>query len=253
MIPCVGFGRAANFVIGAQGSVLSKEEVLTSCYHPIAWSGVGHYQILEHVKNNNLDYFYIDTGYFGNQKTKLYKRITKNDLNDNRNIIDRPADRIDKLHLDYTWYPRGDDILIVPPDAKVLRCFANHISVDSWIQDTIAIIRSYSQRKIIVRTRNKSRAARIKNDRFIDVLQNNINSVVVWSSNCAVESIIHGIPVISLGPTATRKISPWTIDKIEELPNLEKNLVDAWLRHLSYCQFTEEEMKSGVPWKYIIQ
>ena len=54
-----------------------------------------------------------------------------------------------------------------------------------------------------------------------------------------------------MGPTATRKVSPYTIEQIDNVPNLDKDLVDMWTRILSYSQFTDNEMQSGLAWNLI--
>ena len=251
MTQVIGFGRAENFVKGAQGLVVSKSDIFQNSDKSIAWSGVGHIDILRHIELHNLDHYYIDTGYFGNIKLKTYKRITRNNLNDDRNIISRPNDRLERLSIDRTQFIRGNKILLVPPDQKVLSCWDPGVDADTWIDETIEKIKNYTQRQIIVRYRAKSRTQRIVHDTFLQALQNDINVVVTYSSNCAVESIIHGIPVISLGPTATKVVSDSTLESIDTVKNLDHDLVENWLRHLSYSQFTEQEMLDGLAWEYL--
>jgi hypothetical protein len=249
----LGFGRSAKFVLGAGGTETTLEEILKNTNAPVAWSGVGHYSVLRILEKYSLDYYYIDTGYFGNGKRKTYKRITKNNLNDCRDIIERPVDRLSAINLDRTEYHRGETILVIPPDQKVLNCWAPMENVESWIENTVRILKQYTDRKIIIRNRVKSRADRVAHNKFTDALQDNVYATVVWSSNCAVESVIHGIPTVSVGPTATKKVSSFFIEQIDNIPNLDKDLVESWLRHLSYSQFTDEEMLNGVAWKILNQ
>lgn len=247
----VGFDRSSNFAIGSGGLSLSKDQILDCTDSIIAWSGVGHIDIYNHIRKNNLDFFYIDTGYFGNNKHKTYKRITFNGLNDNQIIKDRPTDRLQKLSLEIKNIPRGDSILIIPPDQKVLNCWDSETLLDQWKHSTYQTIKNFTDRPIIFRERIKSRTDRLIHNTFSQALHENIHAVIVWSSNCAVESILHGIPVISLGPTATRQISPFSIQDIDQVPKIPKDLVQAWVQHLSYCQYTEEEMLSGLAWEYL--
>jgi hypothetical protein len=253
MSKILGFGRSEKFVLGAGGTVTSFEEILKNTNTPVAWSGVGYHPILRILEKCSLDYYYIDTGYFGNGKRKTYKRITKNNLNDSRDLIQRPSDRLLAINLDKTQYKRGEKILIIPPDQKVLTCWAPTISADKWTAETLEILKKHTDREVEVRTRVKSRTDRVATNKFTDALQNNIYATVVWSSNCAVESVIHGIPTVSLGPSATKKVSPFSIEQIDNIPNLDKDLVDSWLKHLSYSQFTDEEMLNGTAWKILNQ
>lgn len=253
MTSVIGFGRAAPFIIGAKGKVTSVEETFANTTIPIAWSGVGHGHLYQHILKNNIDYYYIDTGYFGNHKTKLYKRITKNGLNNSSNIITRPTDRLEKINLDREQYRRGKGILVIPPDQKVLNCWHPGATTMDWITQTVDSIKQNTDRPITVRERIVSRTERVNYNKFTDALQQDVYATVVWSSNCAVESILHGIPVVNAGPTATHAVSPNFINSIDQISDLDKDLVELWLRHLSYSQFTDEEMVSGLAWEIINQ
>lgn len=253
MTTVIGFGRATPFIVGAKGRVTSVEETFSNTTIPVAWSGVGHGALYQHILKSNLDYYYIDTGYFGNHKTKLYKRITKNGLNNNSKIIHRSSDRLEKINLDRTQYKRGNGILIIPPDQKVLNCWSPNTNVKDWISQTVEQIKTFTNRPITVRERIISRTERVNYNKFTDALQQDVYTTVVWSSNCAVESVMHGIPVVNVGPTATTMISPYSINSIDHIPDLDKELVELWLRHLSYSQFTDEEMISGLAWEIINQ
>jgi hypothetical protein len=253
MGPVIGFGRSADFVNGAGGTVFdSEDDVFSNTTVPVAWAGVSGKRVYQHILEHKLDYYYIDTGYFGNIKTKNYKRITKNDLNNFSEIIETPSDRLDKLVVDRSQFNRGEDILVIPPDKKVLSCWFPGLTPDEWLLSLDQELKKYTNRKIHIRKRPRSsRSDRLTYNTFIDHLQNNIHAVVVWSSNCAVESVLHGVPVVNMGPTATRKVSPYTIEQIDNVPNLDKDLVEMWARVLSYSQFTDSEMQSGLAWNLI--
>jgi len=249
----IGFGRSEPFVLGSGGKIVTVEEALANKEIPVAFFGVGHTVLHNIIINNNLDYYFLDTGYIGNIKTKIYKRITKNNLNNTQDILDRPNDRLEKLTLDRTKFKRGDRILVIPPDQKVLNCFGRDLDANAWIDHTVNLIRKHTDREIIVRERIRNRTERMFYYKFTDALQDNIHACVVWSSNCAVESVLHQIPVVSLGPTATTKVSPFSINQIDSVPTLDEDLIDKWLRHLSYCQFTDEDMRSGFAWSCVNQ
>ncbi len=247
----VGFKRTANFALGCGGIVLPKQQIFLEKDCVISWSGVGHQDIFQHIIQNKLDYFYIDTGYFGNKKQKTYKRITLNGLNDNRNIIDRPDDRLKNILLDTSKIKRGNKILVIPPDQKVLNCWDSGLDLESWKKNILNTLALHTDRQIVIRERPHSRSDRLTHNTFLQALHDDVHAVVVWSSNCAVESVLHNIPVVSVGPTATQKVSPFTLPQIENVPDLDNDLVYAWLKHLSYCQFTETEMLQGLAWEYL--
>jgi len=230
----------------------SEDNMFLNTTLPVAWSGVGNKRIYRHILEHKLDYYYIDTGYFGNIKTKDYKRITKNDLNNFSDIIETPSNRLDKLVVDRSQFKRGEDILVIPPDQKVLNCWSPGLTPDEWLASLDLELKKYTNRKIHIRKRPKvPRFDRRTYNTFLDHLQSNIHAVIVWSSNCAVESVLHGVPVVNMGRTATRKVSPYTIEQIDNVPNLDKDLVEMWARVLSYSQFTDSEMQSGLAWNLI--
>jgi hypothetical protein len=139
--------------------------------------------------------------------------------------------------------------MIVPPDDKV--CSAYDIeSSQHWIDQTIQEIKKYTDREIVIRDRPLSRHTRQTNNKFVDALQQDINAVVFWTSNCGVESVQHGIPVVSLGPSACHQISQ-PIENIDNLHSLDQDLVRAWMCWLSYNQFTKREMSNGTAWRIL--
>ena len=104
----------------------------------------------------------------------------------------------------------------------------------------------------MIRDRPASRQVRISSNKFVDALQQDINAVVVWTSNCGVESVQHGIPVVSLGPGACVQVGQ-SIEKIDNLHNLDQDQVHAWMCWLSYNQFTKQEMSTGHAWALLHQ
>jgi hypothetical protein len=87
-------------------------------------------------------------------------------------------------------------------------------------------------------------------DTFTDALQNDVWAVVIWASNAGVESLMHGIPVISIGPSACTPLSG-NLTNIDGLPEVDPTQVEAWLRHLSYSQFSRKEIANGTAWRML--
>ena len=219
---------------------------------PMIFSGVTIMAPIDQARRHGLDYWYIDTGYLGNHKRKSYLRVCKNSIHASGNIIARPRDRLDRLQVDTARIQRGDDILIVPPDRKQ----ASHWPIgtpESWLDDTIQAIQQHTDRRIRIRQRPPSRTVRQKHDTFRNAVSDNVHAVVVFISAAGVESVLHDIPVISLGPSACVQVSPWGIDRIDQVPDIDADLKEAWMRHLSYCQFTEHEMRLGQAWQILNQ
>jgi hypothetical protein len=239
-------GPFLKFVGGRMATI---EEISNNTTLPMVFSGISKTHALHQAQKHGLDWWYIDTGYFGNPYDKVWFRITKNSHQNIYPVQPRPSHRLDNLKLDTTRYSRGNKIMIVPPDDKV--CSAYDIeSSQHWIDQTIQEIKKYTDREIVIRDRPLSRQTRRTNNKFVDALQQDINAVVFWTSNCGVESVQHGIPVVSLGPSACHQISQ-PIENIDNLHSLDQDLVRAWMCWLSYNQFTKREMSNGTAWRIL--
>ena len=182
------------FVTAIGGRMASMEEIYANTSLPMAFSGISKSAARTQAQLHGLDWWYVDTGYVGNWQDKIWFRITKNCHQNIESIRERSADRLRKLKIDRTLYKRGQKILVVPPDPKVCSCYGL-VSPEQWIADTTALIRQYTDRVIEIRHRPASRQVRVNSDTFVNALQQDVNCVVVWTSNCGVESVIHGIPV----------------------------------------------------------
>lgn len=213
-------------------------------------SGITNMDPIDQARRHGLDYWYIDTGYLGNHKRKSYLRVCKNSIHASGEIIARPRDRLDRLQVDTTQISRGGSVLIVPPDIKQAVHFSID-NVDTWLADTVSRIQNLTDRPIQIRHRPASRTTRMSADTLVQALAQDINVVVTFISNSGVEAVLHDIPVISLGPSACVKVSPWSLDQIDAVPDIDTEIKEAWMRHLSYCQFTQHEMRTGQAWKIL--
>jgi hypothetical protein len=82
-------------------------------------------------------------------------------------------------------------------------------------------------------------------------LDDDVYCLVTYNSVAAVEAIMLGKPAITLGPNAAAPLCSRNISEIEtpQIPDLDQ--VRALIRHLSYCQFTEVEMRDGTAWRIL--
>lgn len=225
------------------------EEVYSNTTLPMAFSGISKSAARSQAEKHGLDYWYIDTGYLGNRLYKTWFRITKNGFQVTAPIQQRPNDRLKRLGINRTQFHRGSKIMLIPIDNKVAGAYGLP-DADTWLQQTIANIKNYTDREIIVRSRPASRETRVTTDTFVNALQNDISAVVVWASNCGVEAAQHGIPVVSLGPSACTHVSG-QIQQIDNLPSLNADQVEMWLRWLSYNQFSNPEVESKLAWNIL--
>jgi hypothetical protein len=78
-----------------------------------------------------------------------------------------------------------------------------------------------------------------------------VHCLVTYNSIAATEAVLLGKPAFTLGPNAAESVCLSDLSQIETpyYPSLEE--VARWAAHLSYCQFTEVEMKDGTAWKIL--
>jgi hypothetical protein len=200
---------------------------------------------------DNRDFYYIDTGYFGNEKTdsnpngwKVWHRIVKNNLQHGE-IISRSDDRFQKFNKKFTpWKRSGRKILVAAPDEKPCKFYGT--TKEAWVRQTVETIKQYTDRPVEVRERAAKRIDRITNDTLQQALDNDVYALVTFNSVAAVESIFHGIPVFTLAPAnAASPVSLQDLSQIENPYYADNDKLYAWACHLSYGQFHIDELKSG--------
>ena len=75
--------------------------------------------------------------------------------------------------------------------------------------------------------------------------------LVTFNSIAATESLLAGTPAIALAPNAASVLCNTEISKIENLNRPSKDEIEAFARHLSYCQFNRLEMQNGFAWSIL--
>lgn len=218
---------------------------------PIVLRGILKKKIIHRCWKDKRTFYYMDTGYFGNERTasnpngwKYWHRIVKNDLQHGE-IISRPGDRFDGFNKKFSpWKKNGRKILIAKPDDKPCRFYG--VDLEQWVNDTVNTIKKYTDRPIEIRERAPKRIDRIARDTLQQALDNDVFALVTFNSVAAVESIFHGIPAFTLAPAnAASPVASQDLTKIENpyYPDIDK--LYAWGCHLAYGQFHISELKNG--------
>lgn len=237
-----------SFIQGAGGRISSwsKEETTTT---PVVLRGVTKRKQMVACRETGRDFYYIDTGYFGNGKKKTYHRITKNDIQWFGPIIERPGDRLAKTGVQFTKFRKeGSKILLAPPSQKLLNLY--DINLEEWLEKTRAEIGAHTDREIVVRLK-QGRSVRQSTDTMQMALADDVFCLVTFSSIAAGEALLCGKPAITLGPNAAGLLCSHTLAEINDPKTPTVDEVEAWARHLSYCQFTEPEMRDGTAWRIL--
>ena len=247
------------FALGSGGRVIRTEDFnYDDSTDPIVMRGILKHKLMKQCWDNQRDFYFVDTGYLGNQRSrenangwKYYHRIVKNNIQHDSEIIDRPSDRFDRLNLHVgKWKKGGKNILIAKPDEKPMKFYG--LDLDQWLEETITEIKKHTDRPIVVRERVKSRTERVVNKSLKEALGENVFALVTFNSNAATEAIMYGYPAFTMSPVhAAKPVTLQDLSKIETPYYPEEDKVRAWLNHLAYGQFHVNELKDGSAWRII--
>jgi hypothetical protein len=225
---------------------------------PIVLRGILKKKIIHRCLKDGRTFYYVDTGYFGNEITesnpngwKYWHRIVKNDLQHNH-IIKRSDDRFKHFNKKISpWKKTGSKILIAKPDDKPMRFY--DYDMDIWLKHTIDTIRKHTDRPVEVRDRAAKRIDRIQHNTLQEALDDDVFALVTFNSVAAVESVFHGIPVFTLAPTnAAAPMGLQDLSMIETPKYPDSDEVYKWACHLAYGQFHNSELRNGNAMRMLI-
>lgn len=204
------------------------------------------------------DFYYIDTGYLGNFVSKgnpggkkLWHRVVKNE-NQHSKIRNVPTDRWEKLlEQDPTlgwkgWKNQNEKILLVMPNPKACRYYG--IDFDTWVEETTANIKKYSNLPVEVRVKG-SRSARVKEYTIYDALDSGTYATVTMNSMAAMESVVHGVPAFVSVPCAASPLASHNIENLSSPFKPSQQIIEQQCASLAYGQFTIEEIENGTAYE----
>jgi len=239
-----------NFLSGAQGVFAgSKNLAGIDLSTPIVVRGIAKKKVMHKAVADGRDFYYIDTGYFGNEKTKLYHRVVKNGLQFNLPIWkDCPDDRFLATGIRLRKKTLGKNILLCPPSQKALNYW--NVDLAEWVDSTTEEIKRYTDRPIVIREKAK-RHIRTNDDTMEMALSRDVHCLVTYNSIAAVEALILGKPVFTMGPNAAGPLANKELSRIEKplMPVIDR--VRELCCNLAYGQFTPAEMIDGTAWRIL--
>ena len=216
--------------------------------------GILKYKIMQKCLADNKDFYYVDSGYVGNNISrlnkmgnKLHHRIVRNDLQ-HKTITPRPADRWQAL--DVVLQPRkfGRKIIVATPDEKPCRYYG--IDQQQWVEQTVAELKKYTDRPIEIRHRAPKRIDRVATAPLSTVLANNVHALVTYNSIAAVESIFAGVPAFVLAPThVAEPVASKDLSQIENPVWANRDTLDAWCHSMAYGQYHVKELRDGTAFR----
>lgn len=236
---------------------------------PSIFRGVVKRKYIQQHWQDKKEFYYMDTGYFGNFISpgnpggkKLFHRIVKNDLQ--KHWLEKyPSDRwqeickIDPRYQWKGWKKKGNKILIIVPNRKSCVFYGyeegkikdRDDSKPTWLMNTIETIKKHTDMEIVIREKG-SRSARQYHSIF-DALDQGIFATVAFNSIAALESVIYGVPSFVTVSCAASPLALTDLSKISTPFYPDELLVQQHCASLAYGQFTVEEIANGTAWKLL--
>ena len=231
-----------NFAKGSE-SLLCHVNNFKDYNQTIATYGIlrGTLEIINKVKN----FYYMDHGYFNQSKRKFENNITKVESMDGyfrivyNNFIHNgkgnyPSDRLKKLNLEILDQKKTGSYIILSEPSEPMR---KMYDVPNWTEDTIELLRRYTDRKIIVHNKFSKKP--------LSLLLKDAWAFISLQSTAGFMAMSKGVPSYF-----TEK----TLSNIAKIQNIENPTIDYKIfNNLAYGQWTLQEIENGEAWDNIIK
>lgn len=244
------------FAAGSKGTVTNTDhfDYYTSS-DPIVLRGILKHKIMQQCWKDSRTFYYMDTGYLGNNKNplnpqgwKVWHRIVPNNLQ-HTEILPRPGDRLEKLKINIHPRRHGRKIIVAAPDDKPCKFY--NINKEDWIKNTVNTVKQYTDRPVIIRERAPNRIDRIESDPLHKVLADDVHALITFNSVAATESILAGVPAFVLAPNAAGPVANQDLRCIDSPDYPDPDKLHAWASHLAYCQYHVSELKDGTAYRML--
>jgi hypothetical protein len=226
---------------------------------PLLIRGIASKRHIYKCQDTKRDFYYVDTGYFGNYPSKenpigkkLFHRIVKNELQLTR-MLDVPSDRWDEIsktdsRLQFKgWKTNGSHILLLLPTPKACKFYG--FVYEEWVDNTISTLKANTDRKIIIREKPSRKDRKVVSSVYDQM--DGAFATVSLNSIASIESVLYGIPSFASVPCCGTPLVSTDFSKIETPYYPDERLIHQKCNSLAYNQFTTEEMISGKAWKIL--
>jgi len=239
-----------------------------------------HHVVRSSIKEKSKSFICIETPLLGRQvfQPNNHQRVGINGFL-NRDAVfgperDYPRDRLDRLGINFGGWKHNQGSKIVIAMQLAGDASMRHNSITQWTIDTVKTLRKYTDRPIEIRTHPgvSSKGWGNYDEMFRTFLFDNIQDVsfvngreipwedqitdaycvVAYTSGLTIDAVVNGVPVIACDEgNFAWNVGETRLENIESLSLATNDEVDAWLRTLSYCQWTPDEMESGECWSHL--
>ena len=161
---------------------------------------------------------------------------------------DCPSDRFVQTGVGLKKFRGGQNVLICPPSQKAMSYWG--LDLEQWLKITVDDIKKYTDRPIVIREK-QPRRVRTEIDTIEMALDQDVHCLVTFNSIAAVEGLMNGKPVFTMGPNAAEPLANTDLSNIDSprIPTLDE--VHNLCCNLAYQQFTLREMRDGTAWQML--
>tara|TARA_R110001592_G_scaffold55511_3_gene169550 strand:+ start:2765 stop:3724 length:960 start_codon:yes stop_codon:yes gene_type:complete len=263
-----------DFTLATNGIYTPDEQLVIdqTDKRPCVFRGLGKSPHIKACIKNNIDYMYIDTGYFGNEVTKIWHRVAYNNLQTLhhlklfeiqqrlKEVLKRTdakfwlEERFKDVHgVSFDEYEpfeaqRGETILVVPPSQKVFNHFGG--DAEEYTKKLIKEIKTFTDRPIELR-RKVGRDQRVKYTVQDQLKSGNYHCIVTYNSIASMEAITVGIPAVVTGPNAGSFLSEKSLKQIDSPYIPSMNAIKEHVYFLTLCQLKSTEFRVAESYKVI--
>ena len=190
-------------------------------------------KIMINSKTIGRNYVNIDHGYFTDRAKNAHFRFTRNSRTYESKLLDLPADRFAKHNITVKDYKTdGDTIIILPP--SVFWGQYSNIDHKTWADTVKKQLEQITDKRIVIKNKYDVKP--------LSAWWPETYAVIHYSSMGAVEALIEGIPVITLGPSFLSKYGSNQITEIDKIKLIDRTKL---FNNLAYNQFSINEIING--------
>lgn len=244
--------------IGSLGFVEVSDREDVSVIWSVLWKGRMHHNqnVYDSALKSGRPIVIIEVGNLYRGRTWRISLDNINRLGEFGNHADLDPDRPKILgqYLRQRREKRKSHILICSQEQASLQ-WANMPSMETWVRDTVAKIKSYTDRPILVRPHPRHRLHLIAGDFSLETPQKlsgtydnfdidyDCHCVINHNSGPAVQAAISGTPVICDTSSLAFPIS----GNLAEIENISLPDREYWFLQLCHTEWTVEEIAQGLP------
>lgn len=210
---------------------------------------------------------FVDLGYFGRTeggKLSGYHRVSVNELFPNKIFENNEYENfnVERYNMfNFKVRPMrttGKYILLAGMSAK--SAIVNGFAPEQFEREAIAKLKTITNMPVVYRPKPSWAEARPIPGALYSPPQQDLNdvladayAVVTHHSNTAIDGLIQGVPAIVAHPCPPQHLSGKSVSDITTLPIPSVDEVRRFLLKLTHCQWSVEEMVSGLMWKFLFK